>query len=414
MRKIYIILLFCLITTPPLFSQWVQQPTGTTADLYSIKFINRYTGWACGGGVILKTTNSGNNWNLLSLPVSKQFFKLHPVDSNVIYCVGMFETIIKSTNGGTNWQIIRDGPYMSNTYYCCYFINQNTGWISGGGEQKILKTTNGGITFDSIVTFTPGFIKDIYFRDSLTGLYCDDNGAVRKTTNGGYNWFSINIPVGTFSYDFRNFSFINNLSGWTITFSGKVFKTTDFGSNWDSTCTIQNGGNELHCIFFSSNNIGYAGGAGYYLYRTTNSGYNWVQHYIPYPLNGASSFYFFNDSVGWKVTNSGKICYTTNGGQNTQFVNNNGEYTNSFSLFQNYPNPFNLTTSIEFNIQDNGFYKLEVFDLLGREIKTLVNEFKQAGSYLVSFNGSEFASGIYFYRIEAGNFTQVKRMVLIK
>lgn len=395
-------------------AQWIQQPTGTTSDLYCIKFINRYTGWACGGGVILKTTNSGNNWNLLSLPVSKQLFKLHPVDSNVIYCVGMFETIIKSTNGGTNWQVIRDGPYMSNTYYCCYFINHNTGWISGGGEQKILKTTNGGITFDSIVTVTYGFIKDIYFRDSLVGLYCDDNGAVRKTTNGGYNWFSINIPVGTFSYDFRNFSFINNLTGWTITFSGKIFKTTDFGSNWDSTCTIQNSGNELHCIFFSSNNIGYAGGAGYYLYRTTNSGFNWIQHYIPYPLNGASSFYFINDSVGWKVTNSGKICYTTNGGQNTLFANNNEKYSNSFSLIQNYPNPFNIQTTIKFVINKKDTYKFEIFDILGKKIDELFNKELRDGSYKIKYIADKLTSGIYFYKLSSEKMYYTKKFLLIK
>jgi hypothetical protein len=85
-----------------------------------------------------------------------------------------------------------------------------------------------------------------------------------------------------------------------------------------------------------------------------------------------------------------------------------------FILNQNYPNPFNPVTNIKYDLPKDVFVSIKVYDLLGREIKTLVNEFKNAGSYLVSFNGSEFASGIYFYRIQAGSFIQVKRMVLIK
>lgn len=86
----------------------------------------------------------------------------------------------------------------------------------------------------------------------------------------------------------------------------------------------------------------------------------------------------------------------------------------SYSLNQNYPNPFNPITNIKYEIPKDIFVTIKIYDLLGREIKTLVNEFKNAGSYIVSFNGSELASGIYFYRIQAGNFVQVKRMVLIK
>jgi hypothetical protein len=85
-----------------------------------------------------------------------------------------------------------------------------------------------------------------------------------------------------------------------------------------------------------------------------------------------------------------------------------------FKIFQNYPNPFNPVTNIKYDLPKNEFVAIKIYDLLGREIKTLVNEFKNAGSYLVSFNGGEFASGVYFYRIQAGSFVQVKRMVLIK
>jgi subtilisin family serine protease len=85
-----------------------------------------------------------------------------------------------------------------------------------------------------------------------------------------------------------------------------------------------------------------------------------------------------------------------------------------FSLAQNYPNPFNPTTKIQYSIPKAGTVKLVVYDLLGRQVTTLVNERKQAGVYSASFDGTNLASGIYFYRIEAGDFTAVKKMVLIK
>jgi len=76
--------------------------------------------------------------------------------------------------------------------------------------------------------------------------------------------------------------------------------------------------------------------------------------------------------------------------------------------------PFNPLTHFEFGISDLGFVSLKVYDVLGREVKTLVNEIKPAGRFKIEFDGSNFASGVYFYKLEAGEFVQTKRMVLIK
>ncbi len=86
----------------------------------------------------------------------------------------------------------------------------------------------------------------------------------------------------------------------------------------------------------------------------------------------------------------------------------------NYSLKQNYPNPFNPTTNISYSIQKNGFVSLKVYDALGREVTTLVNEVKPAGNYLVNFNAAGLASGIYFYRLQAGGFTQNHKMILLK
>lgn len=87
---------------------------------------------------------------------------------------------------------------------------------------------------------------------------------------------------------------------------------------------------------------------------------------------------------------------------------------NKFNLSQNYPNPFNPNTKIDYSIPKKGFVSLKIFDILGREIKTLVNENKTVGNYSIDFNGTEFPSGVYFYKLTCNDFTDVKKMILIK
>lgn len=96
-------------------------------------------------------------------------------------------------------------------------------------------------------------------------------------------------------------------------------------------------------------------------------------------------------------------------------INENGNNIPvKYTLHHNYPNPFNPVTKINYDIPKNGFVSLRVYDMLGREIRTLVNEEKPAGSYSVDFNASEFSTGVYFYKLESKEFTDVKRMMLIK
>jgi hypothetical protein len=94
--------------------------------------------------------------------------------------------------------------------------------------------------------------------------------------------------------------------------------------------------------------------------------------------------------------------------------NNISNIPKTFELQQNYPNPFNPSTTIKYNLPKDAYVTMKIYDIVGREIYTLVNENKQAGYYSVNFNGSNLASGIYFYRIKAGDFISVKKMLLIK
>ena len=150
--------------------------------------------------------------------------------------------------------------------------------------------------------------------------------------------------------------------------------------------------------------------------KTTDGGLNWnnQESGIASTLN---SIYFIDENYGWIAGLYGKILHTTNGG--VTFIEdeeNNFVQPKQFSLNQNYPNPFNPSTSIQYAISSTQFVTLKVYDLLGREVATLVNEEKPAGSYNAQFtmNNVQLSSGIYFYKLQAGDFVETKKMTLLK
>ncbi len=95
-------------------------------------------------------------------------------------------------------------------------------------------------------------------------------------------------------------------------------------------------------------------------------------------------------------------------------ISNNTNLASEYKLSQNYPNPFNPSTKIDFSIPKSGHVTIKVFDIIGKEVATLINEYRNAGNHEITFNGSNLSSGMYFYRIEAGNFVQTKKMSLLK
>jgi hypothetical protein len=132
------------------------------------------------------------------------------------------------------------------------------------------------------------------------------------------------------------------------------------------------------------------------------------------PLNHISMVQLGSITAGWAVGMGGTIVHFIVGEDN---VDENPEQTpTEFSLAQNYPNPFNPTTTIQFTIPAGtyGRTSLRVYDLLGCEVATVVNEVKQPGRYQVSWDASNVASGVYFYRLTAGKFVQTRKFLLLR
>lgn len=135
----------------------------------------------------------------------------------------------------------------------------------------------------------------------------------------------------------------------------------------------------------------------------------WKKVNVPLP-NGTNKLRFTGKSGFGNNAYLDSICV-----QNFVGINPiSGVVPGVYSLAQNYPNPFNPTTNIKFGLPVSGNVKLVVFDILGREVATLVNEFKSAGEYVADFDASAFSSGVYFYRLESGSFVETKRMLLVK
>jgi hypothetical protein len=148
-----------------------------------------------------------------------------------------------------------------------------------------------------------------------------------------------------------------------------------------------------------------------------NSSYTQYSVVNSTPAPGKTWGYCTNNSSGCTLIEGAALTNRPNiilsGWTEGIYKNGNG-IPEKLSLSQNYPNPFNPVTRIDFDVPKKGFVSLKVFDVLGREVQTLINENKEAGRYSVDFNGSDLTSGVYFYKLESEGFSDVKRMVLIK
>lgn len=128
-------------------------------------------------------------------------------------------------------------------------------------------------------------------------------------------------------------------------------------------------------------------------------------HVLPVMINGVNKMYLNSNCYLNFPVLSGGITFASNSNESSP---------ENYLLIQNYPNPFNPSTKIKFQIKESGFVTLKVFDIVGKEIAVLVNEKLQAGEYEVPFSSNQLTSGVYFYRIEAGDFVSIKKMILLK
>jgi hypothetical protein len=180
-------------------------------------------------------------------------------------------------------------------------------------------------------------------------------------------------------------------------FSASIIKN-GIKLNWRTETEVNNYGFEIHRSIRKDNweNIGFVEGHG-----NTNSPkeYGFLDESV-----FASGKYFYRLK---QIDNDGTYEYSN-------VIEINFGTSQDYTLNQNFPNPFNPVTSISYQIPTKSNVILKVYDIVGKEVATLVNEFKEAGSYILRFDGSGLASGFYFFKLQANDFVEIRKMVLMK
>jgi photosystem II stability/assembly factor-like uncharacterized protein len=337
-------------------------------------------------------------------------------NSNTGYAVGT--NIYKTTNFGDNWVFQSNPvPYILEGVY---FPNVNTGYACG--ENKLIKTSNGGNNWFVINIPLSNFyhLKAIFFTDTLTGYivglkYASDTSVFLKTTNGGINWIYQLFPANTWG-KFSSLFFINANTGIvasTGNFVGSILKTTDAGSNWNQIMIPT--ANTVNSLYFPSASTGYGACYGGQIIKTTNGGNNW---FLQNTGTGSILYgiFFVNNLTGYAGGDNSTVLKTIDGGGppiGIKPIGNN--VPDNYQLFQNYPNPFNPITHINFSLPKKSNVKIEIYNLIGEIIDELVNYELEAGTYSTEWDGTNFSSGMYFYSLVAdGKLIDTKKMILIK
>lgn len=353
---------------------WITLSSGTSSVLYGVHFIDKNHGTTVGeSGIIIKTTNGGQNWSSQTSGVSVRLNAVSFSQDNLGVASGDNETILQTTNGGSNWIIRRNGGVGSLSSICCVAGFNNTKCYAVGGYNQIsiiLKSTDCGETWISLQSGANSKLYGVSFHDEDNGFVVGEGGSILRTMNGG-------IPV-------ELTSFIYSVNG------NKVFL------NWTTVTEINNNGFEIERsngnVFVS---IGFVPGHGT---TTETNSYSFEDNNL---LPGSYSYRLkqidFDGSFKYSETVEVRISVPV-----------------EFSLEQNFPNPFNPSTKIKYSIPQSSNVELKVYDVLGNEIETLVNEEKQTGTYEIAYYADNLPSGVYFYQLMAGSYIETKKMLLIK
>ncbi len=354
-----------------------QIPSGTTQRLNDIRTTNNpYQDEAaiCGNnGTVLVSENAGLNWSIKT-PVTST--NLYGVDHNYyLYAVGDNGTILYANE-------IITGSLVSRT----------------SGTTRNLKAVTMSISNNQRV------------------VVVGEKGTILRTINGGLNWDNVSIPDTTF-----NFLSLSKKSIYyptdifvAVGSGGRIYKSTDIGATWQQKTSGTT--NTLRSVYFHSPDSGVVVGDNGTIRLTTNGGETWFTNAF---FNSPPTRQYKSVSLVYRNNKTFSALSDT-----MFFVSEepvvvgiepvNIENPKDFSLSQNYPNPFNPMTKIKFQLPFNGSVRLTVFDMLGKEIEILVNKDLNVGTYEYEWNGVNLPSGVYFYKLTFGNFTETKKMLMVK
>lgn len=405
-------------------AQWVQQASGAAENLVGVVMLDSMKALAIGSinGIFL-TTDAGATWTNENAAVNASYQWRGVSFSSPLNGTIVGDHRIETTmDGGLTWTL-RSVP---STQQCLSVLNLGAGYMYVGADSGwMYSSSDTGKTWTSTkISVWP--IRSIfeYQGPTIPGapIYyaLTPHSLCSKPVYPSLEW---NEKV------LHNFDGLGSeaYSGAFCAGGGAAFVVGVFGDLWSEPGVLRKPMSDtnwsgmpltsLQAGVFSgvsapSSSVVYVCGSSGMIYSSRDGGDDWTRMNSTTTHN-LRALSFWNEKRGFAVGDSGTILFTSNGGL-TDVGDREGRHPENFNLQQNFPNPFNPSTIFQFTIKNSQFVELKIFDILGREIATLVNEYRRAGNYEAQWDATNFPSGIYLYRLKAGSVVESKKMVLLK
>jgi len=388
------------------------------------------------GKTMYRSINRGESWvNFGTVGATSgtvtnaHSFYVSPLDTNILMCAiegNPTDKVVRSTDYGATWTTILSINFSN--YGMPLEMDQNNPniWYYAPDGGGFWKSTNNGANFTEISGAYPFRSpcdvmvawedpQTIFIADGITSA--SQPADIFKSSNGGVNWVKVHTnPAGSGASEipsFCNTPFDLKLAFATNWSSSARYKSSNGGNNWSAIQpTSWSGWNSDICR--EDPTVVLTGNYGANSSLTTNGGANWIEHSMP---SGGCGAGLIVPERGLQIAMqcSGllkmNITYTVITNVNEQTLSG---IPTKYDLYQNYPNPFNPSTEIRYDILSAGNVILKVYDQAGKEVNTLVNGLKSAGSYSIKFDASSLSSGVYYYTLETAGNVFTKKMILVK
>ncbi len=434
-KKVFYILFFSLFFFSELYPQWrlAKGTEGIWISDLDIYYSNPDTLYAIGNGLQL-STDRGENWDSVGT-VPGGVFKIDPFDSRRIYAnndILPFDgnAVFMTNDGGLNWEnlFVGRGPPFDAPIVEIDPVDLTTVYVTVM-PHKIYRSSDQGNNWDSMPSPSGYSFSSLAIAPSNSNIIyigCAHPTKVFKSSDRGQTWTQLPFPLTEptiilIAVNPKNSEIVYAAVVSYGSLTGGVYKTTDGGLTWEENNNgLTNNDWDINTIIINPKRpnelfIGTRSAQTDLLFKTTNGGEKWFNFSKGLPDSGgvrSIAIDTLNERIYLGVgAFNGAGIYIYDG---LSSVSNDPKEPDNFHLYQNYPNPFNPLTKIKFEIPTSSVVTLKIYDVLGRELKVLIKEYKTSGKYEIEFNGSGYANGVYFYRLTSGQFTSVKKLILLK